>query len=55
MKKKSVEIVHDDQKKRVIAPIVNSDVFGKHFKAMLFKKPELKETFPNPPMARKKL
>ena len=28
-----------------------SDVFTKHFKAMVFKKPELKETFHNPPMA----
>ena len=55
LKKKSVEIVQDDQKKRVIAPIdfnpllpKMSDVFCKHFKAILFKKPGAQG---NPPMA----
>ena len=28
-----------------------SDVLTKHYKGMLFKKPELKSTFPEPPMA----
>ena len=58
MKKKIVEIDQDFQKKRVIAPIdfnpllpTISYAFGKLFKAMLLKKIELKETFPNTPMA----
>ena len=49
---------NDEKKKRVIAPVdfnprlpkIN-EVFNKHFKAMLFKKPELKTTFDAPPMA----
>ena len=47
-----------DRSDRVIAPIdfnpilpKISDVFAKHYRAMIFKKPELKSTFPNPPMA----
>ena len=48
----------EDKPDRVIAPIdfnpvlpKISEVFSKHYRAMLFKKPELKTTFPNPPMA----
>ena len=56
---KKKEIVNNDEKKtRVIAPIdfnprlpKLNEVFNKHFKAMLFKKPELKTTFEAPPMA----
>ena len=43
---------------RVIAPIDFNpilpkigDVFSKHYRAMILNKPELKSTFPNPPMA----
>ena len=48
----------EDRSDRVIAPIdfnpmlpKISDVFSKHYRAMIFRKPELKATFPNPPMA----
>ena len=48
----------EEKTDRVIAPIdfnpilpKISEVFSKHYRAMLFKKPELKSTFPNPPMA----
>ena len=46
------------EKQRVIAPMDYnpklpkiSEVFNKHFKGMVFKKPELKATFPSLPMA----
>ena len=46
------------EKNRVIAPIdfnpklpKISETFSKHFRSMLFKKPELRTTFENPPMA----
>jgi hypothetical protein len=59
LKKKDKEVAdHDEKKKRVIAPIDFNPrlpklnvVFNKHFKAMLFKKPELETTFDAPPMA----
>ena len=48
---------NDDKKNRVIAPIhfnprlpKLNEIFSKHFKAMLFKKPELKTTFDAPTM-----
>ena len=54
---KKKEIKENENKGRVIAPIdFNpslpnlSEIFAKHFKAMLFRKPELKETFEHPPM-----
>jgi hypothetical protein len=57
LKKKEI-VNNDDKKTRVIAPIdfnprlpKLNEVFNKHFKAMLFKKPELKTTFEAPPMA----
>lgn len=47
-----------EQKSRIIAPMDYnpllpkiSPVFTKHYKAMIFKKPELKQTFSDPPMA----
>ena len=47
----------DKNKSRVIAPMdfnpqlpKLSEVLAKHFKAMIFRKPELKETFSDPPM-----
>ena len=55
---KKVIITNDEKKNRVIAPVdfnpklpKISEVFTKHFNAMIFKKPELKTTFHNPPMA----
>ena len=59
LKKKDKEVVDIDEKKNcVIAPIdfnprlpKLNEVFNKHFKAMLFKKPELKTTFDAPPIA----
>ena len=54
---KKKEIKENEKKNRVIAPVdFNpslpnlSEVFSKHFKAMVFRKPELKETFEHPPM-----
>ena len=54
LEKKPVQV--QVQKNQIIAPIdfnpllpKISDVFGKHFKAMLLKKTELKATFPDPP------
>ena len=48
----------DESKNRIISPFdFNpllpriSSVLNKHFKAMLFKKPDLQSTFSNPPMA----
>ena len=59
LKKKLVVDDHDDEKKkRIIAPIdfnprlpKLNEIFGKHFRAMIFKKPDLKATFDAPPMA----
>ena len=54
---KKKEIKENENKGRVIAPVdFNpslpnlSGIFAKHFKAMIFRKPELKETFEHPPM-----
>ena len=55
-KKKKVQ--NEDKKNRVIAPIdfnpllpKVSDVLNKHFRGMVFNKPALQNTFPNPLMA----
>ena len=55
LKKKEVKI--NEKKDKVIAAVdfnpslpKMSEVFSKHFKSMIFRKPELKETFKDPPM-----
>ena len=54
---KKKEIKENENKGRVIAPVdFNpslpnlSGIFAKHFKAMIFRKLEIKETFEHPPM-----
>ena len=55
---KKKEVVRDSPKeKRIIAPMTFNpklpnigQVFNKHFKSMIFKKPELKKSFHAPPM-----
>ena len=55
LKKKEAKV--NEKKDRIIAPVDYnpslpkiSEVFSKHFKSMIFRKPELKETFKDPPM-----